>query len=150
MKYTFKYRTQVESYKHYIENSKSVENGEKPLTYWEYRKVLSKLSDLILEEVLNNSMGFKLPLNLGTLIIIGRKARKNIPIRKCYYKLTLTEGYIYGLHWIYHKVPNGWLIKYETPKLFKNVIIKAIKNDKFFKWIKFDTKKQLYASKRYL
>ena len=31
------------------------------------------------------------------------------------------------LHWIYHKVPNSWLIKYETPKLFKNVIIKTIK-----------------------
>lgn len=114
------------------------------LTNLEYRRILMDFTDLVLEEIFNNSEGFEVPNKFGTLQMIGLPAQKVLLTNKkpSVYKLIRTEGYAYSLRWLrmnYRvKVRNIYYFKFSTGKLIRNKIQKAILEDRFFNWLKLD------------
>lgn len=131
MAYTHLYSTQVEFFKNWKNK-----HPESKITYAKYRRIIADMSNLIQEEVLNNTEGFLLPYDFGYLIILGVKitSKKRYIYRN--YKTVRTEGYAYKMVWNTGKLPKRKLYKINTPKLFKDKIVEYIKADKFFYWKK--------------
>lgn len=106
--------------------------------YWKYRRFLSDMSDMILEEIIKTPLGFELPLKMGVFQLVGYKPFKNRPAGSP----VRTEGYVYKmcLH-IGQKrtnISNYDYFKFETSKVCKTYLRSLIKLDKFFQWVKVD------------
>lgn len=105
--------------------------------YWTLRKILSTMNDLIIDEVIDNPSGFKLPYNFGHLIMAGtlvkspKSRMKGTPLN-----LARTENYVYSLVWLPGVQYNRTFYRAKTPKLIQRYITKCIREDKFLNWIK--------------
>lgn len=111
------------------------------LTNLEYRRILMDFCNLVMEEVFNNPDGFKIPYDFGTLQMIGEPPIDALyPWRRAQMKLTRTENYVYALRWLKHnyrcKVRNIYFFKFKTGALIRQKIQQAIKEDRFFDWLK--------------
>lgn len=127
-------------------SSKYPDCKELGLDYWTIRRLLSDLSDMIIEEVINNSLGFELPYRCGTLKMVGHPMEK----RTEFYKrkkmdYARTDGHVYTMRWITKgaKMKLKRLYKFKTAKLIQKELTKAIREDKFFNWVTIPDKKLL-------
>lgn len=117
--------------------------NESNLTNLEYRRILKDFTDLIIEEVFNNPDGFEIPNKFGTLQMIGLPAKSKLNYgEKKYFKLIRTEGYVYSLRWLrtnYRcKIKKIYYFGFKTGRLVQKKIYNAIKEDRFFNWLKLD------------
>lgn len=114
------------------------------LDYWTLRRIISTMGDLIIEEVINNPSGFRLPGDYGHLIMGGTPI-KSIKARRSNSTLNLsrTENYVYSLIWLHGVQNNRGFYRFKTAKLVRNYITKCIREDKFLNWIKVNQYKDL-------
>jgi len=118
--------------------------------FWNYRKIMTEFNELMLEEVFNNVQGFELPFSFGRLIMVGFKIKKKTPYvehSKKHLHLSRTENYVYRLVWLLHQdsahIPHVEFWNFRTEKLVAGKIVKRIKEDRFFHWIKMNSTKDI-------
>lgn len=122
----------------------------KRVGYWNYVKILTTFSSLVLEELFSNPQGFELPSSFGRLIIIGFKAKRRkgyVEKKKQYLDLAKTDNHIYRLVWLTGKfscrIPYIELWRYQVGKLIQRRMTKYIREHDFFNWITLNTAKDL-------
>lgn len=119
-------------------------HNESNLTNLEYRRILMEFCNLVVEEVMNNPDGFKIPNNFGTLQMIGTPAKSKLNYgQKKNLKLVRTDGYVYSLKWLRNnyrcKIQKIWYFRFKTGRLIKDKIFESVLKDKFFTWLKLDS-----------
>lgn len=127
-------------------------NLAEKIGYWNFRKLLSDISDKIIESVLNEEP-FELPERLGTLIIIGIPVDKK-PMGLKYGNISMvrTENVVYSLRWLrnqkHSNVPNFYYFNFKTSILVRKLIIDYIRKDKFLNWLILPSFKQIRHIKK--
>lgn len=135
-------------------NTLQIDNPEiaKKIGYWNFRKLLSDMSDKIIESVLEKE-AFELPEKLGTLIILGIPVDKK-PIGLKYGNISLvrTENVVYSLRWLrnqkHSNIPNFYYFNFKTSILVRKIITQYIREDKFLKWLILSSFKQIKHIKK--
>lgn len=113
-------------------------NHKNKIGYWQFRKVLSTLTDEIMTEVINCPLGIELPEQLGSLVMIGFKVDKLPKMNKVKFKMATTDGYVYRLRWTEGVGTRKWKLyfHFDVGKAIQKRIYEAIKDNKFFNWIR--------------
>lgn len=101
-------------------------------------KVFTIISELIVQEVLDNRDGFQFPHNMGRLMIIGSKKKKADIVPKYYYT---TDGYTYNVKYLMTRRLARKFMRYRKlipARVFYNSIKKRIAQDQFYHWYRYD------------
>lgn len=126
----------------------------KGLNYWTFRKLLSDITDLMVEEIINNPLGFVLPHKFGVIRMIGFKMNSTGGTRKLRkIEFARTNNYIYQMVWLRHKykvrVKYLELFNFSTARLIRSYITQCIREDKFYNWMKLDSWDQVSKMSQY-
>ena len=123
----------------------------KKMKYKEFTEIIKRMSELITEEIFNNTYGFELPLGLGTLVIVGdENPKKNVDWyqtkkyfqetgekKLIYHKNSHTNGTVYSLRWTRYSqgrrnyAPRLRLYIFRPARVFSQKLLAHLKTGKF-------------------